>query len=107
MKIIKCEAVILYPENREDLKDYAWFKDNSGQRTHEVGTVPKKDELAIHDMSGNVWEWCEDWYSSGADRVLRGGSWRNHAGRCTVSYRYFNSPGLRRDGIGFRLVLPQ
>ena len=120
--------------DRNDLKNYAWYFENSGDkkvdekewyldllyknncRTHEVGTADNAKELRIHDLSGNVWEWCEDkcrWEneavldSSGARRVLRGGSCYDRAGRCSVSYRYCFSPGGRNYIIGFRLVLPQ
>ena len=94
-------------ENIEELKKYAWFWENSEERTHEVGSADGKDELAIHDMSGNVLEWCEDLYEETAYRVLRGGSWYLRAERCAVSYRRYALPGYRTYDIGFRLVLPQ
>ena len=96
----------------------AWYTDNSGSKTHPVGTkLP--NELGIYDMSGNVWEWCQDWkgsYSSGSQtnpqgpssgsyRVLRGGSWSATARGCRVSRRYILYPDYRDYNYGFRLVL--
>lgn len=97
----------------------AWYEDNSGSTTHIVGTK-RANALGIYDMSGNVWEWCKDWYSnsyvsydtnnpvgpsSGSSRVLRGGSWCNSAGYCRVANRYYYSPGDRYYDLGFRVVL--
>jgi formylglycine-generating enzyme required for sulfatase activity len=88
------------------LADVAWFTDNSGAQTHPVGTK-NANELGIHDMSGNVWEWCQDWYdSSNRYRVARGGSWGSSAGSCRVAARTSASPDNRSGYLGFRLALP-
>ncbi|GHT20730.1 hypothetical protein AGMMS4957_08420 [Bacteroidia bacterium] len=83
----------------------AWFKDNSGGTTHPVGQkLP--NALGIYDMSGNVWEWCQDCYDSRClGRVLRGGGWYNDAASCRVSYRDIGASNARAY-LGFRLVLP-
>lgn len=95
----------------DDVYRVAWYTENSGGSTHPV--AQKLDnELGIYDMSGNVWEWTSDCYSSNYNsarsssyRVYRGGSWNGIATYCRVAYRYVNSPGYRDYSIGLRLAL--
>ena len=95
-----------YLKGNED--DWGWEKiEKNNCKTHPVMQL-LANELGIYDMSGNVWEWCEDLYeSSSSSRVLRGGSWYNFARYCRVSYRSNVDPDGRGNGVGFRLVLPQ
>lgn len=105
----------------DDLGEYAWFADNSGEKTHPTGTR-RPNGLGIYDMNGNVWEWCKDWYDGnyyknslqktphgpllGSRRVYRGGSWNFTARDVRVTNRNDDTPRTRTDFIGFRLVLP-
>jgi len=110
-----------------DIDEVAWYSENHGIErygsqgsTHPVGTK-KSNELGIYDMSGNVYEWCLDWYdksyyehsslnnpkgpSSGSRHIVRGGSWRYGRLDCRTTYRGGQSAGYLYDFIGFRLVL--
>ena len=103
-----------------NLSDVAWCDDNSGDKTHAVGTK-QPNELGIYDMSGNVEEWCQDWatqynsssqvnptgLNSGSVRMYRGGNFGCSARNCRSSYRYCSSPGYRYSYIGLRLVLSE
>jgi formylglycine-generating enzyme required for sulfatase activity len=104
----------------DNIKKVAWFEENSKGRTHEIGTK-KKNELGIYDMSGNLWEWCKDYFHAdyysnspsvnptgpaiGNMRVVRGGSWQSIAQACRVSCCSISPPNERAPNFGFRLAL--
>ena len=119
----------------ENLDELAWYADNSGKKTQPVGTK-QSNGLGIYDMSGNVFEWCSDWFSpdyystspkdnpkgpaqgpesfklgeqevkGGPFRVVRGGSWDRDAVYARAASRTLNQPGSRFHNLGFRLVFP-
>ena len=103
-----------------NLSDVAWYGDNSGSKTHPVGSK-QANELGIYNMAGNVCEWCQDRFGKyisssqvnptganrGSYRVIRGGCWGYSAGICRSSCRSFSPPDHRGSGLGLRLVLSE
>ncbi len=101
-----------------NIDSVSWYDGNSGDETHPVATK-SPNELGIYDMSGNVWEWCNDWYGSysssaqtnptgpysGSRRVDRGGGWGCNAWLCRVSDRRRDAPDDRYFNLGLRLAL--
>jgi len=97
-----------FGDDKSNLGEYAWFDGNAfdaGEKyAHKVGS--KKPNLwGLHDMHGNLFEWCTDW--TGSLRVNRGGGWRRDPGFCRSAPRSGNAPSDRLSDLGFRLARSQ
>ncbi|MGF7036212.1 formylglycine-generating enzyme required for sulfatase activity [Paenibacillus mucilaginosus] len=108
-----------FGDNESLLGEYAWFGDNSGGATHPAGQK-KPNAWGLHDLYGNVQEWCRDWYAapypqgdaadpqgpkSGESRVLRGGAWGDDYTMVRSAYRNAAGADAKTPGIGFRVVM--
>lgn len=95
-----------------NLNEVAWYSDNSGRKTHSVGSK-KSNELGIFDMTGNVCEWCSEWYSKYGEEsrhehiVVRDASWNHEARKCRLSDRGSLARTYKGSGLGFRIALSE
>jgi len=124
----RANTILYFADTEWDIKyagsrnidEVAWYSGNSNNRTHKVGQK-KPNELGLYDMSGNVWEWCSDWFdenyystkehknptgaATGKRRSLRGGSWNLGNAHCRVAFRSSDRPDARFSSYGFRVAL--
>lgn len=113
---IKGDKNLIYAGG-SDIDEVAWYDNNSNNQAHLVGQK-RPNNAGLYDMSGNVWEWCQDWYAPypsyaeknpigsnfGSHRIIRGGAWIQQAGDCRVDFRRENNPKEKHSWLGFRLV---